>query len=227
MARRPVQQRSREKYEAILLAAAELFAEQGFSTTVEQILERAGGLSRGSLYQFWRDKEDLAHTVVTDAYVTDAIRPGKTYLQGVVDASILLAELTVYVPLVRAATRLATEQGKPFFGHLWKLYIPLVTDIIEEARVRGELLPGVVPQEVSELWVDSWNGRDVRHREDYHELPQAIARLNKQVVRGIATPETLMDLDLTVERAQILIPDSRQAEAYYKARRHAEAGATA
>ncbi|MCX4247962.1 TetR/AcrR family transcriptional regulator [Paraliomyxa miuraensis] len=54
--RRPTQQRSQRRLEAILEAAAESFAEHGFSdTTMEGIAARAG-TSIGSLYQFFPNK---------------------------------------------------------------------------------------------------------------------------------------------------------------------------
>ncbi|MBT8492738.1 MAG: TetR/AcrR family transcriptional regulator [Deltaproteobacteria bacterium] len=55
----PTQDRSRRRVEAIVLAAANLFAEQGFeATTVEAIAEQAG-TSVGSVYQFFGNKLDI------------------------------------------------------------------------------------------------------------------------------------------------------------------------
>ncbi|MDI5906611.1 helix-turn-helix domain-containing protein, partial [Streptomyces sp. 12257] len=145
MARQPVQARARAKYDAIFKAAAELFAEQGFAaTSVDQILDRAGA-SRGSLYNLWKDKDELAYSVVTESLIIDSITPASPLLQSVVDASILLAVLTPRVTVIRAANRLATEQGKAFFGYLWRAYTPVITELMTHARDLGELQPGVEP----------------------------------------------------------------------------------
>jgi AcrR family transcriptional regulator len=215
VARQPVQARARAKYDAIFKAAAELFAEQGFAaTSVDQILDRAGA-SRGSLYNLWKDKDELAYSVVTESLIMDSITPGSPLLQSVVDASILLAVLTPRVTVIRAANRLATEQGKAFFGYLWRAYTPVITELMTHARDLGELQPGVEPDDWAGLWIDAWVGLDLRFREHYDELAAAVAVLNQQMVRSVATPETLAKLQLSVGRGHELIPTSQHAEAYF------------
>lgn len=56
--RRPVQGRSRQTVTRILDAAAHVFAERGYAATTNQVAEHAG-LSIGSLYQYFRDKDEL------------------------------------------------------------------------------------------------------------------------------------------------------------------------
>jgi len=59
----PTQERSRRRFEAILDAAAEVFAETGFdAATMEQIAERAD-TSVGSIYQFFPNKLALFRAV--------------------------------------------------------------------------------------------------------------------------------------------------------------------
>ncbi|MCX5256773.1 MULTISPECIES: TetR/AcrR family transcriptional regulator [Streptomyces] len=216
MARQPVQARARAKYDAIFKAAAELFDEQGFAkTTVDQILERAGSLSRGSLYNLWRDKDELAYSVVQESLIMDSITLGTPRLQSVVDASILLAVLTPHVTVIRAANRLATEQGKPFFGYLWRTYTPVIAELMKDARDLGELQPGLEPADWAALWVDAWVGLDLRFRENYGELAVAVDRLNQQMVHAVATAETAAKLQVSVGRGHELVHTSQHADAYY------------
>lgn len=56
----PSQQRSRFTYEVILEAAARVFDAEGMSATTNRIAERAG-VSVGSLYQYFPDKQALLH----------------------------------------------------------------------------------------------------------------------------------------------------------------------
>src|SRR5512138_188963 len=58
--KQPVQQRSRATVESILTAASQVFAEQGYAAgTTNRIAERAG-VSIGTLYQYFPNKETLA-----------------------------------------------------------------------------------------------------------------------------------------------------------------------
>lgn len=59
----PTQERSRRRYDAIVDAAGQLFAEQGFDgTTMDAIAARAE-TSIGSVYQFFGDKVDVFRAV--------------------------------------------------------------------------------------------------------------------------------------------------------------------
>ncbi|WP_331732149.1 TetR/AcrR family transcriptional regulator (plasmid) [Streptomyces sp. NBC_00015] len=199
------------KRNAILATAAELFAEQGFADTTFEDLERAGGHSRGAVNWFFRDKDELAEALVTSSVIMGEIPRRTPRLQSIVDVSILLAVLTPKMTLMRAANRLATDQGKPFYGYLWRTYIPLVTDILAEAQELGEFQPGVDPANVAELWTLTWVGMDLAYREKYDELAEAVDRLNKNMVYSVATPRVLSQMIVSVERGHDL------AEAYFAA----------
>lgn len=56
--RRPVQERSRQTVERILAAAAQVFGERGYAATTNHVAD-AAGLSIGSLYQYFPDKDAL------------------------------------------------------------------------------------------------------------------------------------------------------------------------
>lgn len=59
----PTQERAKRRYEAILDAAAEVFAEVGFeAATIDDIASRAD-TSVGSIYQFFENKNGLFHAI--------------------------------------------------------------------------------------------------------------------------------------------------------------------
>src|SRR5438309_7851012 len=63
----PAGPRALKTREALLVAAYELFAEQGYlDTTVGQIAERAG-VALGTFYQYFRDRSDIITTLVRTA----------------------------------------------------------------------------------------------------------------------------------------------------------------
>ncbi|MFE1841688.1 TetR/AcrR family transcriptional regulator, partial [Streptomyces sviceus] len=161
------------------------------------------------------DKDELAYSVVQESLIMDSITLGTPRLQSVVDASILLAVLTPHVTVIRAANRLATEQGKAFFGYLWRAYTPLIAELMTQARDLGELKPGAEPADWAALWVDAWVGLDLRFRENYDQLAVAVDRLNQQMVHSVATPETAAKLQVSIGRGHELIHTSQHADAYY------------
>lgn len=58
----------REKRKLILDAAAREFAEKGFAgASLNRIIEDAG-ISKGAMYYYFDDKEDLFHTVIVDVH---------------------------------------------------------------------------------------------------------------------------------------------------------------
>ncbi len=72
---------SEEKRKALMEAAIDLFSTQGFHATPTQQISRRAGVSAGTLFRYFRTKEDLIDslytsvtTALTDA-VNEAIRP--------------------------------------------------------------------------------------------------------------------------------------------------------
>lgn len=60
--RAPRQRRSRETVDTLLEAAAQMFTQRGLAATTNHIAERAG-LSIGTLYQYFPNKEALLHAL--------------------------------------------------------------------------------------------------------------------------------------------------------------------
>ncbi len=71
------EEKARDIKAKILSIAYELFIAQGYKkTTIRQITERAGVLT-GSLYHFFRDKEDILLLIVIDVYDTIMEKAGE------------------------------------------------------------------------------------------------------------------------------------------------------
>jgi AcrR family transcriptional regulator len=61
--REPKQQRSKDRVEALLLAAAEVFDEMGVESATTHGIAAKAGISIGSLYQFFPDKAAIFHAL--------------------------------------------------------------------------------------------------------------------------------------------------------------------
>jgi AcrR family transcriptional regulator len=70
--KKPRQARSRETVAVLVEAAAQVFSREGLSATTNRIAERAG-LSIGTLYQYFPDKDALLRAVA-ERHVADATR---------------------------------------------------------------------------------------------------------------------------------------------------------
>lgn len=69
--KRPVQRRSRETVARILDAAAEVFAERGYTAATTNAVAERAGVSIGSLYQYLPNKEALL-VALTERHLDDA-----------------------------------------------------------------------------------------------------------------------------------------------------------
>src|SRR5688572_14464866 len=99
----PRQERSRRRVDAILDAAAVLFADRGFDgATTEEIAARAG-TSIGSLYQYFPDKQALFHAIAErcmtrsrdalDAFLTAHTQsPWPVLLDALIDGFVTLRQ---------------------------------------------------------------------------------------------------------------------------------------
>lgn len=169
----PSQQRSRFTYEVILEAAARVFDAEGMAATTNRIAERAG-VSVGSLYQYFPDKQALLHeltlrhidhveTAFTDAL--DRIRTTRPALETVVAELVTLAARE-NSPLARAhqAMREHTPRTRDI-EHRFQRFVDLVVDGLvgyldppprrhEETRLRVRLIVAGLDSQIHQIVLD-------------------------------------------------------------------------
>jgi AcrR family transcriptional regulator len=175
--------RSEKARAAVLAAAGELLLTQGLdATSVDAIAERAG-VSKATIYRWWRTKETLALDALHDEWElgTPAVRDTGS-LHGD-----LLALLRPWVRLVsrrpyaRVVSALIAEaRTDPGFAeeYLARLVRPRrdrARVVLERARERGELAAGV----------DIEIALDVIYGPLWHRLLQGHAPLNDRFVKQL------------------------------------------
>jgi AcrR family transcriptional regulator len=142
---RPKQERAVQTREMILLAAAEVFDEYGFSgASITKILKRAGATA-GAMYFHFESKEGLARAVMNAQPETIVPWLESTGLQRLVDITLTWAHQLQVDPMLRAGVRLTGEQGT--FGSRdatpYTAWVEIMKEDLQAAAGKGELLPGV------------------------------------------------------------------------------------
>ncbi len=149
------QRRSEDRPREICAAALEVFAEKGFAAAKLDDIARRAGVSKGTLYLYFQDKEDLFRAVVRSAIVPniDAV----TSAVGSIEApfpQIVRMFLTAFadrearLPIGAVAKMVVGESRNfPELARVWhdevaSKAIGALAGFIERAQQRGEVKPG-------------------------------------------------------------------------------------
>ncbi|TGB02066.1 ScbR family autoregulator-binding transcription factor [Streptomyces sp. MZ04] len=207
------QERAVRTRRAVLEAAAEVFAERGYTAaTVADILKTAG-VTKGALYFHFDSKEALAKGVL-ELQTDQALPEQEIKLQEMVDVAMSVAHRLVNEPLLRAGARLSADSiGRRHYGSAWPLWVDMITDILTVAHQRGETLAHVVPREVAEMVVSSFNGVQLYAQLEtgLDDIEYRSSVLLKHLLPSIASPAVLMRLDVAPGRGARIAREAAQA----------------
>ncbi|NEA34977.1 ScbR family autoregulator-binding transcription factor [Streptomyces sp. SID13031] len=182
MAGRVVKQARAERTRAaVLLGAAEVFAEHGFSgASVMKIADRAG-VTLGGVYFHFRSKEELARAIVTGQ--PDFVVPPDSSkgLQRAIDVTRTWARQLVESPMLRAGARLVWEQDRFMEAgeNSHQQWTGLVIADLQAAQDAGELAPGVDIKAMARLVVNACTGAQMHsYVETGHlDLPERVEEI--------------------------------------------------
>ncbi|MFC8349687.1 ScbR family autoregulator-binding transcription factor [Streptomyces sp. NPDC057280] len=148
------QERAARTRQALIKAAAEVFAEEGFVTASLSTISRRAGVSNGALHFHFANKGMLADAVESEAAqavhrITEAARAWQgDSLQAVVDATHELMSSLAHDPVVRGGFELAGDWARRGESSLRAQWQHWVEDSLRRAERNGALAEGV-------SWVDS------------------------------------------------------------------------
>lgn len=149
------QRRAEDRPREICAAALEVFAEKGFAAARLDEIAKQAGVSKGTLYLYFKDKEQLFRAVVRDTVVpnvenlrSDLIQTGLPF-----DALIRLflaqfVEVTNRVPVGAVAKMVISESRNfPELAKVWhdevvSKALGTITALIEMAQAKGEVRAG-------------------------------------------------------------------------------------
>ncbi|MFE9533714.1 ScbR family autoregulator-binding transcription factor [Streptomyces sp. NPDC006691] len=207
------QERAIRTRNAVLEAAATVFAEYGYeSATITQILDRAQ-VTKGALYFHFASKEDLARGVLEHA-VTEPPPDQPVRVQSFVDMGLLLAQRLPREPLLRGAARIAADQSaQRFFGHPWRDWVKLTEHQLTVAKEQGEVLPYVDPERTAEAMVAAFTGTQLMSQAGTRmsDLEERVSLLYDLVLPSIAVPGVLGRIDTSARRGARLYAEYRAA----------------
>lgn len=155
MARPRWQRRAEERPAEICAAALDVFTEKGFAAAKLDDIARRAGVSKGTLYLYFKDKDELFRAVIRDT-----IAPDIDSVSGLVVASDMpfadcvrmllkrFAEISAKVPVGAVAKMVVGESRNfPKLAKVWhdevvSKALGLIVALIQKAQDRGEVRGG-------------------------------------------------------------------------------------
>lgn len=149
------QRRAEDRPREICAAALGVFAEKGFAAAKLDEIARRAGVSKGTLYLYFKDKEQLFRAVVRDTVVPNVdtlraglIQTGLPFAQLVRLFLAQFAQITNRVPVGAVAKMVISESRNfPELAKVWhdevvSKGLGTVTALIEMGQAKGEVRSG-------------------------------------------------------------------------------------
>ncbi|MGA5121198.1 ScbR family autoregulator-binding transcription factor [Streptomyces pseudogriseolus] len=154
-----MQVRAARTRRALIVAAAEVFADEGYvKASLPSICKRAG-VSSGALHFHFASKDALAAKVEGAAVdsaqeLADRCRAAAaTALESLVDTTSALMLAMASDPVVRAGFRLSGDPSRKGRAELFKWWNASVRELVQRARDAGELNQDVSPDDAAAVIV--------------------------------------------------------------------------
>lgn len=207
-----MQERAMRTRRSLLIAAAEVFDEVGFTAAnVTDILERSG-VTKGAFYFHFTSKTELGQAVMDEqTRALPAVPERKLKLQQSVDEALLLTFLLMPDtgdPIIRGGVRLTVEYGEGR-GALdgrspMKAWIERTESVLHEAQAQEEIWPDTDVPTLARLVVGAFTGVQELSRimTDRADMAERVLDLYRHLFPSVAVPTILARLDFSPERGR-------------------------
>ncbi|WP_189967745.1 ScbR family autoregulator-binding transcription factor [Streptomyces violascens] len=198
----PMQPRAARTREVLLRAAAEVFAEVGYTrASLVKIIERAG-LTTGAVYFHFKSKEGLARAVIHEQAADVEFPQGEPGLQHLIDITTHLAVELQQNTLLRAGVRLAVEQNEVDLQEyeIYRWWAERFKEELAAARLKGQLLPSVDETAFASLLVAAYTGTQIMSQlaTQRADLPGRILSLWQCLLPALAPANAIAQLTIPV-----------------------------
>ncbi|MEV8544358.1 TetR/AcrR family transcriptional regulator [Streptomyces sp. NPDC051572] len=207
---KPRSDRAEWTYGKILRAAGLVFEKKGYEgATVNEICETAD-VTKGALYYHFKDgKVDMATAILESTLNVDGLVQQEITLQMVIDTGMILAYHIRREAQTRAALRLSlTHDAREVYGTPWPDWIKINTAQLDEARQKGEILPGVDTASQAHQIAGTWSGLVLTSHALYGNLEgieARVATMYENLLTAIAHPSYLRKLNFDTDRPERLV----------------------
>ncbi|MFD4694487.1 ScbR family autoregulator-binding transcription factor [Streptomyces sp. NPDC058463] len=203
----PKQERAVRTRAAILNAAAEAFAESGFSGASVAGISRRAGLTLGALYFHFPSKEALAREIVSQQ--VGRVKPPleSEGLQRAIDVTLTWAAWVLDDPMLLAGARLVQDQ-EAFAGggeNSHQQWTEVLVKDLQTAQEREELLADAVVLSWARVLVNACTGAQMQAQltTGRRDLAERVAEIWQCLLPALARPEVIAGLDLRESRGRM------------------------
>jgi TetR/AcrR family fatty acid metabolism transcriptional regulator len=144
-----------DKREAILKAATQVFARNGFFQSQVADIAREAGVAAGTVYLYFRSKDDLLVSLF-ERTMREAIADGRAVLEGVADPRARLTHIARLhlerlgrdrdlAVVFQVELRQSTKFMERFSSTYLRDYLGLIRDTLAQGQAAGQFRPGINP----------------------------------------------------------------------------------
>lgn len=186
----------------ILEAAAETFEAHGYLGTTLQDVVAGRKVSKGALYFHFPSKEQLASAIITEQrdllprLVAELRDHHPRAIRLFAETCFRIADMLRDDVMTRAGTRLACERDHigASAPTLFDTWVTTLTEVLNEAKEQGDLLPRIVPEDVAELVITAFAGLQRRGHIREPDARRHVATILLLLLPGMCTAECTAQL---------------------------------
>lgn len=190
-------QRMRDRHEAILAAARQVFAQKGYAAASITDIARAADVSDGLIYKYFQNKRDLLYHVLREFYervmanLESVVARGASFRERL--HNLITQHLTVFVAdvdlcrLFFSEVRVASDYSGSAIQQLNRRYASVLVKLVEDGVAKGEVREDVDARLVRDVLFGAIEHVAWSHvtRRRHLDIPKLADELTAIVMAGV------------------------------------------